>query len=138
MLYVCISFIRYKLKIIQFDPYYSMAYSIARTLVIVLYMNISIIIVSLYHGFSNLAKKVEVICTLIVVAYSLYQAGLYYFNENWDYQKNFLGHKISLRSIIISSAVDLAAWLLYQSYNMIRYPDKMFLTSRVTINWIEK
>ena len=63
---------------------------------------------------------------------------IHYLNDSLDYQRNILGNNISLRNVIISSAMDLAVWLTCNVYLAVKYPNEMFLTSKIMINWIDE
>ena len=103
-----------------------------------LYVNIAIMTISLYHGASTIVRTIDAVAVILFIFYLLYQAGVHYFDDNLDFQRNFLGNKLSVRNIIISSAIDLTVWLSYNAYIIIKYPNTIFLTSKMQINWIRE
>ena len=129
--------IGYTYNLSQFNQqYYTLAESILCSIIIILSVNLFLIIGSLYCSFTAKKQKILAFCFLFLVIYALYESIYHYLNDNLDYQRNFLGNIISVRNIVISSGVDLSIWLLYQIYIMLKYPNTMFLTSKLTINWV--
>ena len=137
LLYISIFYLRYRYNLGQFNnEYYSTQVGIIYCVILILYTSIVIIIVALYHGFSPKIQKFVTIVTLIIVLYVVYQSLLHYFDSSLDYQRYFLGNMFSVRSIVISSGCDVALWLMYQMYQIIKYPNTMLLTSKIEINWV--
>ena len=138
VLYISIYFLRYEFGLNQFDSkYFNLTQSILYSIFVILYVNIAIVVISLYQGFSRISQICIAIGAALFVGFILLRTITHYFGDSLDFEINFFGNNSSVRSIIISSGFDLVVWIIYQIYHIVKYPTTIFLISKIEINWIK-
>ena len=135
--YVSICYLRYRFNTNQFSQGYTLTESIIYSIIVILYANILIVTLSLYQGFLRYSQNCVLVIAIFFICGILYRIIYHYFHNSIDYTRNVFENQVSIRSIIISAGVDMAVWITYQVYLLIRYPDILFLPN-IRINWIEK
>ena len=95
-----------------------------------------IFIASLGNGFIQVSNKWRLFGLFIIIAANLRRAIYHFFNPEIDYQVKFLNEQFSLRSLIVTKCFDLSLWFCVQFYQMLKYPSKMFVTSKIQLKWM--
>ena len=111
-------------------------YNISWTIAIITILTnfIAAYLVCLLQGyFINGTFKLCIV--FLIIAMQMVFCIYYFFNPWADYDVEFLGQSISMRSLIISKSFDNALWFSNQFYQTISKPNKFMITSKVEIKW---
>ena len=135
MFYISIYYLKYRENYDQFSDHWLLTESIIYCAGILFSVILVIMSISLYQGYSNIQQKFGVFGIIAFISIIIYLS-LFYYIKDWDYERKIFCNSISVRSIIISSGIDLAIWMSHQVYQIIKYPNVLQVTSKITINWM--
>ena len=83
-------------------------------------------------------KKEWKICVVIVAIVAVMAPSILYFiNVQTDFCVLMpFGHESSVRELVVSKGCDLTIWFAFQLFNIVKYPDEIFLIGKFEIVWL--
>lgn len=96
---------------------------------------IATLIASLGNGFIQVNNKWRLFGLFCIIGWNLRRAIYHFLNSKLDYQVAFLNQQFSLRSLIVVKCFDLSLWFGVQFYQMLKYPNQMFVRSKIRLEW---
>ena len=92
-----------------------------------------------WHQGFDISKNLKLFVAFGFIIINIYFLFYYYLKDSLDYtwgDRVTNGINISARDQIMSKSFDCGLWLSLQFYQMWYYPDKMYLTSKIHIEWV--